>query len=51
MWLSQNTKVLIFREGENSPTPQGEHQHAKFSRKLHEIERIWMPGEGAHAPP
>ena len=35
--------------------PPGGREHAKFSRKLHEIERIWTPrGGGAcvpHAPP
>ena len=26
--------------------PPGGHEHAKFSRKLHEIERIWTPRRG-----
>ena len=33
--------------------PPGGHEHAKFSRKLHEIERIWTPRGGmrpSHPP-
>ena len=35
---------------EGAPTPQGgapTYEIAKFSEKLHEIERIWTPGGGA----
>ena len=34
---------------EGAPTPQGgapTYDFAKFSQKLHEIERIWTPGGG-----
>ena len=43
----------IFPRGGREPS-RGGREHAKFSRKLHEIERIWTPGGGAcvpHAPP
>ena len=43
-----------FSRGGGAWTLQGGREHAKFSRKLHEIERIWMPRGGAcvpHAPP
>ena len=30
--------------------PPGAHNFAKFSPKLHEIERIWMPGGGGVHP-
>ena len=41
---------------EGAPTPQGgtpTYDFAKFSQKLHEIERIWAPGGGraSLAPP
>ena len=29
--------------------PPGGREHAKFSRKLHEIERIWTPRGGGRA--
>ena len=33
--------------------PEGGREHAKFSRKLHEIERIWTPrgGRASLTPP
>ena len=31
----------------NSPGGAPTYDFAKFSQKLHEIERIWTPGEGA----
>ena len=37
---------------EGAPTPQGGapiYEIAKFSEKLHEIERIWTPGGGGGA--
>ena len=43
----------IFPRG-GGVNPPGGREHAKFSRKLHEIERIWTPRGGAcvpHAPP
>ena len=40
--------------GGGAPTPRGgggsTYEFAKFSQKLHEIERIWMPGGGGGAP-
>ena len=37
---------------EGAPTLRGAptYDFAKFSQKLHEIERIWTPGGGGHAP-
>ena len=46
-------RIQDFPEG-GAWTLQGGREHAKFSRKLHEIERIWTPRGGAcvpHAPP
>ena len=38
--------------GANSPGGVPTYDFAKFSRKLHEIERIWVPrgGGGVHSP-
>ena len=39
---------------EGAPTPRGvvpTYDFAKFSQKLHEIERIWAPGGASLAPP
>ena len=36
--------------GANSPGGAPTYDFAKFSQKLHEIERIWAPG-GGRAPP
>ena len=36
--------------GVNSPEGGPTHYFAKISRKLHEIERIWMPGDVPRAP-
>ena len=35
-----------FSRGGGAWTLQGGREHAKFSRKLYEIERIWMPRGG-----
>ena len=43
-----------FSRGGGREPSRGGREHAKFSRKLHEIERIWTPRGGAcvpHAPP
>ena len=40
-------RIQDFPEG-GAWTLQGGREHAKFSRKLHEIERIWTP-RGGHA--
>ena len=36
--------------GTNSPGGAPTYDFAKFSRKLHEIERIWIPGGGGMRP-
>ena len=36
--------------GANSPGGAPTYDFAKFSQKLHEIERIWTPGEGGARP-
>ena len=38
-------RIQDFPEG-GAWTLQGGREHAKFSRKLHEIERIWTPRGG-----
>ena len=45
-------RIQDFPEG-GAWTLQGGHEHAKFSRKLHEIERIWTPrgGRASLTPP
>ena len=45
-------RIQDFPEG-GAWTLQGGREHAKFSRKLHEIERIWTPrgGRASLTPP
>ena len=43
--LLMQWRIQDFPEG-GAWTLQGGREHAKFSRKLHEIERIWTPGGG-----
>ena len=46
-------RIQDFPEGGGAWTLQGGREHAKFSRKLHEIERIWTPrgGRASLTPP
>ena len=37
-------------EGATTPRGAPTYNFAKCSQKLHEIERIWMPGEGGRVP-
>ena len=53
--LQMQWRIQDFPE-EGAPTPQGgapTYDFAKFSQKLHEIERIWAPrgGRASLAPP
>ena len=50
--LTGQWRIQDFPEG-GAWTLQGGHEHAKFSRKLHEIERIWTPrgGRASLTPP
>ena len=41
----QQWRIQDFPEG-GGVNPPGGREHAKFSRKLHEIERIWTPRRG-----
>ena len=45
-------RIQDFPEGGREPS-RGGREHAKFSRKLHEIERIWTPrgGRASLTPP
>ena len=46
--------IFTHHSGGSRIFPRGGREHAKLSRKLHEIERIWTPRGGAcvpHAPP
>ena len=58
LWITEITiinnqwRIQDFPEG-GAWTLQGGREHAKFSRKLHEIERIWTPrgGRASLTPP
>ena len=49
-WSSGYQRQIQDFPEEGAPTPGGAptYDFAKFSQKLHEIERIRTPGEGAH---
>ena len=52
VWLANQWRIQDFPE-EGAPTLQGgapTYDFAKFSPKLHEIERIWTPGGGGARP-
>ena len=51
--IKSNTQWRIQDFPEGGVNPPGGREHAKFSRKLHEIERIWTPrgGRASLTPP
>ena len=51
-YINFQWRIQDFPEGGREPS-RGGREHAKFSRKLHEIERIWTPrgGRASLTPP